>query len=69
MPNLDLINTIVAVAQRTSPPIAITLHDDAKNPYRDYKYSAYLGSLHHMLKSMKYLVLGHPSSDSGLYLR
>lgn len=69
LPNLDLINTIVAVAHRTHPPIDITLHDDKKNPYEHHQYSSYLGSLHHMLMSMKYLALGRPSSDSGLYLR
>ncbi|KAI9361384.1 Gaa1-like protein [Pilaira anomala] len=69
LPNLDLINTIVAVAHRTNPPITITLHDDNKNPFENYQYSAYLGSLNHMLQSMKYLVLGKPSSDAGLYLR
>ncbi|GAA5811384.1 hypothetical protein MFLAVUS_004819 [Mucor flavus] len=69
LPNLDLINTIVAVAHRTSPPITITLHDDNKNPYENHEYSSYLGSLNHMLTSMKYLVLGKPSSDAGLYLR
>jgi hypothetical protein len=69
LPNLDLINTIVAVATRTNPPIQITLHDDNKNPYEEYKYSEYLGSLNHMLSSMKYLVTGHPSSEAGLYLR
>jgi glycosylphosphatidylinositol transamidase len=69
LPNLDLINTIVAVATRTNPPIRITLHDDVKNPFENHAYGAYLGSLNHMLQSMKYLVLGHPSSDSGLYLR
>lgn len=47
----------------------ITLHDDSKNPFQGYQYSSYLGSLNHMLQSMKYLVLGHPSSDAGLYLR
>ncbi|KAG2203760.1 hypothetical protein INT47_012693, partial [Mucor saturninus] len=69
LPNLDLINTIVAVSQRTNPPIQITLHDDSKNPYENHQYSSYLGSLNHMLTSMKYLVLGKPSSDAGLYLR
>lgn len=69
LPNLDLINTIVAVATRTNPPIHTTLHDDTKNPYEHYKYGEYLGSLNHMLTSMKYLVTGHPSSDAGLYLR
>ena len=69
LPNLDLINTIVAVATRTNPPIRITLHDDVKNPFENHAYGAYLGSLNNMLQSMKYLVLGHPSSDSGLYLR
>lgn len=69
LPNLDLINTIVTVAHRTNPPITITLHDDNKNPFEDYQYSSYLGSLNHMLQSMKYLVLGKPSSDAGLYLR
>ncbi|KAI8643787.1 Gaa1-like protein [Parasitella parasitica] len=69
LPNLDLINTIVAVATRTSPPIRTTLHDIANNPFENYAYKAYLGSLNHMLQSMKYLVLGRPSSESGLYLR
>lgn len=70
LPNLDLINTIVAVATRTNPPIRITLHDTAQNPYETHaNYRAYLGSLNHMLQSMKYLVLGRPSSEAGLYLR
>lgn len=69
LPNLDLINTIVAVSQRTSPAIQVTLHDNGKNPYENHQYSSYLGSLNHMLTSMKYLVLGKPSSDAGLYLR
>ncbi|CEP13311.1 hypothetical protein [Parasitella parasitica] len=69
LPNLDLINTIVAVATRTSPPIETTLHDTVNNPFENHAYEAYLGSLNHMLQSMKYLVLGHPSSESGLYLR
>lgn len=69
LPNLDLINTIVAVATRTHPPIRITLHDTVKHPFEHHTYSNYLGSLNHMLQSMKYLVLGHPSSDSGLFLR
>ncbi|KAF1799968.1 Gaa1-like protein [Mucor lusitanicus] len=69
LPNLDLINTIVAVATRTHPPIRITLHDTVKHPFEHHAYGNYLGSLNHMLQSMKYLVLGHPSSDSGLYLR
>lgn len=69
LPNLDLINTIVAVATRTHPPIRTTLHNTVKNPFEHHAYGNYLGSLNHLLQSMKYLVLGHPSSDSGLYLR
>ncbi|KAI8357897.1 Gaa1-like protein [Choanephora cucurbitarum] len=69
LPNLDLINTIVTVASVTHPPIHVTLHDNNKNPFQDSPYSQYLGSLYQMLQSMKYLVLGHPSSEAGLYLR
>ncbi|KAI8384158.1 Gaa1-like protein [Blakeslea trispora] len=69
LPNLDLINTIVTVASVTHPPIEVIPHDDKKNLFQDSSYKQYLGSLYHMLQSMKYLVLGHPSSEAGLYLR
>ncbi|CEI96236.1 hypothetical protein RMCBS344292_10402 [Rhizopus microsporus] len=69
LPNLDLINTIVAVAERTNPPISVTLHDDTSYPFANHKYGTYFRSLFYMLQSMKYLVFGHPSSDAGLYLR
>ncbi|ORE06410.1 hypothetical protein BCV72DRAFT_250068 [Rhizopus microsporus var. microsporus] len=69
LPNLDLINTIVAVAERISPPISVTLHDDTSYPFANHKYGTYFRSLFYMLQSMKYLVFGHPSSDAGLYLR
>lgn len=69
LPNLDLINTVVAVAERSNPPILITLHDSTDHLFSDSKYSRYFRSLFHMLNSMKYLVFGHPSSDAGLYLK
>ncbi|KAG1461820.1 hypothetical protein G6F46_005036 [Rhizopus delemar] len=69
LPNLDLINTIVAVVERSNLPIAITLHDTTKHPFSDIKDNEYLRSLFNMLNSMRFLVLGHPSSDAGLYLR
>ncbi|KAI8997337.1 Gaa1-like protein [Pilobolus umbonatus] len=69
LPNLDLINTIVTVIQRTNPQVIVTLHDDSSNPFRHHLYGRYLQSLYHMLKSMSYLVLGRPSSEAGLYLR
>ncbi|KAI9257622.1 Gaa1-like protein [Sporodiniella umbellata] len=69
LPNLDLINTVVAVAERTNPPMSITLHDTVKHPFSNSEYSGYFRSLFHMLNSMKYLVFGHPSSDAGLYLK
>ncbi|CAO3701188.1 unnamed protein product [Rhizopus stolonifer] len=69
LPNLDLINTVVAVAERSNPPISITLHDSTDHLFSDSKYSRYFRSLFHMLNSMKYLVFGHPSSDAGLYLK
>ncbi|KAI8876384.1 Gaa1-domain-containing protein [Backusella circina FSU 941] len=68
LPNLDLINTIVAVAQRTSPPTLVTLHDSPVR-FPDNEIDAYKDSLKHLFSSMKYLAIGHPSSDAGLYLR
>ncbi|KAI8969002.1 Gaa1-like protein [Mycotypha africana] len=69
LPNLDLVNTMIAIAGRTGPPMRVTLHDTAKHPFESHQYGPYLGSLYHLLQSMKYLVLGKPSSEAGLYLR
>ncbi|KAI9487195.1 MAG: Gaa1-like protein [Benjaminiella poitrasii] len=70
LPNLDLINTIVLIATRTSPSIHVTLHDNAHSLFEGFtNYRPYLDSLNNLLQSMKYLVFGHPSSDAGLYLR
>ncbi|CAO3627736.1 unnamed protein product [Cunninghamella blakesleeana] len=68
LPNLDLINTIRVVAQHTAN-IPITLHDDNfigddSDPKLNYWHS-----LKHMLRTMKFQLTGHPSSDAGLYLR
>ncbi|KAG1142805.1 hypothetical protein G6F37_007347 [Rhizopus arrhizus] len=49
LPNLDLINTIVAVVERSNLPIAITLHDTTKHPFSDIKDNEYLRSLFNML--------------------
>jgi glycosylphosphatidylinositol transamidase len=68
LPNLDLINTIVAVAQRTNPPTLVALHD-SRVRFPDNEVDAYKDSLEHLFSSMKYLAIGHPSSDAGLYLR
>ncbi|KAG2221144.1 hypothetical protein INT45_004453 [Circinella minor] len=68
LPNLDLINTIVTVSTRTAR-VPLTLHDDTARPYNDKSWGTYVQSLLHMLRTMQYQALGHPSSDAGLYLR
>ncbi|KAG0175792.1 Glycosyl phosphatidyl inositol protein transamidase complex subunit [Apophysomyces sp. BC1021] len=68
LPNLDMINTIVRIARSTAQ-IPITLHDSKLDPYGDGPWGSYLESLSHMVQIMKYQVLGHPSSDAGLYLK
>ncbi|KAI7859114.1 Gaa1-like protein [Circinella umbellata] len=68
LPNLDLINTIVTVSTRTAR-VPLTLHDDTARPYNDKTWGTYVQSLLHMLRTMQYQALGHPSSDAGLYLR
>lgn len=68
LPNLDLINTIRVVAQHTAN-IPITLHDDIfVDDDNDPKLN-YWHSLKHMLRTMKFQLTGHPSSNAGLYLR
>ncbi|CAO3620863.1 unnamed protein product [Cunninghamella echinulata] len=68
LPNLDLINTIRVVAQHTAN-IPITLHDDITMDDDNDAKMNYLNSLKHMLRTMKYQLAGHPSSNAGLYLR
>lgn len=68
LPNLDLINTIVTIADRTAR-VPLILHDTNSHPFHDGPWSAYFESLFNMLRTMKYQALGHPSSDAGLYLR
>ncbi|KAI9266635.1 Gaa1-like protein [Phascolomyces articulosus] len=68
LPNLDLINTIVTVCTRTAR-VPLTLHDDTSHPYSDQPWGPYVQSLLHMIRTMQYQALGHPSSDAGLYLR
>ncbi|CAO3592080.1 unnamed protein product [Absidia cylindrospora] len=69
LPNLDLINTIRVVAQNTAR-IPITLHDDIDiNNAEAGTMDSYWNSLKHVLRTMEYQVVGHPSSDAGQYLR
>ncbi|KAI8079719.1 Gaa1-like protein, partial [Halteromyces radiatus] len=70
LPNLDLINTIRVVAQNTAR-VPITLHDEmeAGSNHEQSLSIRYWISLKHVLRTMKYQVIGHPSSDAGQYLR
>ncbi|KAL0091128.1 GPI transamidase GAA1 [Phycomyces blakesleeanus] len=68
LPNLDLINSIVVIARHTAQ-ISVVLHDTTSNSYEEKSWGVYAGSLLHMLRTMKYQALCHPSSDAGLYLR
>lgn len=69
LPNLDLINTICVVAQNTAR-IPFTLHDDIdSNNAESGTMASYWNSLKHVLRTMEYQVVGHPSSNAGQYLR
>ncbi|KAF7725040.1 inositol polyphosphate 5-phosphatase [Apophysomyces ossiformis] len=68
LPNLDLINSIVRIARSTSQ-IPVTLHDTKLDPFGTGPWGSYLESLNNILQATKYQVLGHASSDAGLYLR
>ncbi|KAJ8655462.1 hypothetical protein O0I10_008956 [Lichtheimia ornata] len=68
LPNLDLINTINTVTNRLVR-VPLTLHEETSYPFRDTAWADYFESLYHMLRTMRYQALGHPSSDAGLYLR
>ncbi|KAI7871251.1 Gaa1-like protein [Spinellus fusiger] len=68
LPNLDLVNSIVAIA-RDAAQIPVVLHDAASSPYKNTAWGRYTRSLSHIVHSMKYQVLGQPSSDAGLYLK
>lgn len=68
LPNLDLINTINTVTNRLVR-VPLTLHEETSYPFKDTAWADYFESLYHMLRTMRYQALGHPSSDAGLYLR
>ncbi|KAF9430326.1 Glycosyl phosphatidyl inositol protein transamidase complex subunit [Podila epigama] len=67
LPNLDMINSLADIADSVAP-VELTLHDELVQ-LTDNVTKNYINSLKKMLYQMKYMAVGTPTGNHGLYLK